>query len=73
VHPDYARQAIGTALLLHCEAEAKSHGFTKMEMMATLPGVKLYRRLGDEGDEIVTCDTPVGPVRVVSMRKALAS
>jgi GNAT superfamily N-acetyltransferase len=72
VHPDHARQGIGTALLLHCESEAKSHSFTEMEMMATLPGVKLYRRFGYEGHEIVICDTAAGPIRFVPMRKSLS-
>jgi GNAT superfamily N-acetyltransferase len=72
VHPDHARQGIGMALLVHCESEARSHSFTKMEMMATLPGVKLYRRFGYEGHEIVICDTPAGPIRFVPMRKSLS-
>jgi GNAT superfamily N-acetyltransferase len=71
VHPDHARRGLGTALLRHCESEAKSHGFTKMELMATLPGVKLYRRLGYLGDEIVIHETPAGPIGFVPMHKAL--
>ncbi len=71
VHPDYARRGIGTALLCHCEAEAKAHGFSAIEMMATLPGVKLYQRFGYKGGDTVRYDTPAGPVRFVPMRKAL--
>jgi GNAT superfamily N-acetyltransferase len=71
VHPDHARQGIGSALLRHCEAEAKTHGFSRIEMMATLPGVKLYRRFGYEAEEVVECETPAGPIRFVPMRKQL--
>lgn len=53
IHPKFARKGIGTAILEACEAEAKAHGFTSAEMMATLPGVKLYAVRGYEGDEEV--------------------
>jgi|SRR5579883_2471437 len=46
VDPDAARQGIGSALLEHCEAEARRHGFRRAEMMATLPGVRLYQARG---------------------------
>ncbi|KTD00408.1 GNAT family N-acetyltransferase [Fluoribacter gormanii] len=46
VHPNHARQGLGTMLLEYCEQQALFHGFTKMEMMATLPGVKLYQVCG---------------------------
>ena len=71
VHPDFARRGIGTAILRHCETEAKAHGFSAMELMATLPGVKLYRQFGYIGDEVVRHDTPAGPIRFVPMRKRL--
>lgn len=53
IHPDFARQGIGTMILERCEAEAKAHGFNSAEMMATLPGVKLYAVRGYAGDEKV--------------------
>ncbi|MEK7722964.1 MAG: GNAT family N-acetyltransferase, partial [Acidobacteriota bacterium] len=43
IHPNFARKGIGTAILEACETEAKSDGFKSAEMMATLPGVKLYK------------------------------
>jgi GNAT superfamily N-acetyltransferase len=46
VDPSAARQGIGSALLEHCEAEARRHGFQRAEMMATLPGVRLYEARG---------------------------
>lgn len=58
IHPDFARKGIGTAILDACEREAKARGFQSAEMMATLPGVKLYARRGYAGDEQV--EIPVG-------------
>ncbi|STY30043.1 GNAT family acetyltransferase [Legionella wadsworthii] len=46
VHPSYARQGLGKKLLTYCEKQAKAYGFSKLEMMATLTGVKLYRNCG---------------------------
>ena len=72
VHPDHARQGIGAALLIHCEEEAREHGFTRIEMMATLPGVKLYRAFGYEAEAMVTTKVPGGgEVRFMPMRKNL--
>lgn len=51
IHPNCARKGIGTAILEACEREAESFGFQKAEMMATLPGVKLYERRGYRGNE----------------------
>lgn len=58
IHPDFARQGIGTMILDACETEAKAHGFTSAEMMATLPGVKLYQVRGYKGEEEVK--VPIG-------------
>lgn len=72
VHPAQARKGIGRALLGHCEAEAKRHGFTRIEMMATLPGVRLYARYGYETLEESVHRTPDGvDLRFVRMAKAL--
>jgi GNAT superfamily N-acetyltransferase len=62
VHPDHARKGVGRALLAHCEAEAKRHGFTRCEMMATLPGVKFYRAAGYADREAFLQPTPEGVV-----------
>lgn len=42
IHPNWARKGIGTVILEACESEARSFGFREAEMMATLPGVRLY-------------------------------
>src|SRR5262245_33657823 len=49
VDPGAARQGIGRALLERCEAEARRRGFTRFELMGTLPGVRLYREHGYVG------------------------
>jgi GNAT superfamily N-acetyltransferase len=46
IHPDWARRGIGTLLLGACESAAKSAGFSRFEMGATLTGAKLFRARG---------------------------
>ena len=46
VHPDWARRGVGTLLLDACENAAKSAGFSRFEMGATLTGAKLFRARG---------------------------
>src|SRR5262249_39183354 len=58
IHPDAARQGIGSSILRACEDEARSMGFRTAEMMSTLPGVPLYSACGYSGDERV--EIPVG-------------
>jgi GNAT superfamily N-acetyltransferase len=72
IHPDFARQGIGSAILDACESEAKEAGFITAEMMATLPGVPLYSARGYFGDESV--QIPVGEgvnIECIRMRKEL--
>ena len=72
IHPSFARKGIGKAILEACEREAKAHGFTSVEMMATLPGVKLYAVCGYAGSERI--GVPVGEdieIECVKMRKVL--
>jgi N-acetylglutamate synthase-like GNAT family acetyltransferase len=53
IDPDYARRGIGKAILDRCESEARAHGFTRYELMATLPGQRLYAAQGYEAGEAV--------------------
>lgn len=46
IHPDWARQGIGTLLLDACESAARAAGFTRFEMGATLTGAKLFQKRG---------------------------
>ena len=51
VHPDFARRGIGTAILERCERDAAAHGFSRFELMATLPGIRMYAARGYVGGE----------------------
>lgn len=46
VHPAWARCGIGSLILEACENAARSAGFTRLEMGATLTGVPFYRIKG---------------------------
>lgn len=46
VHPRWARQGLGSRLLVLCEGEASAAGFVATELVATLPGERLYARHG---------------------------
>jgi GNAT superfamily N-acetyltransferase len=72
VDPLRARRGIGSQLLDRCEQEAKSHGFAEVELMATLPGVKLYAARGYVGTDMVRYDVGSGEsIEFVPMRKHL--
>lgn len=42
IHPDWARRGVGSLILQACEDAARSAGFTRYEMGATLTGAKLF-------------------------------
>ena len=42
IHPNWARQGVGTLILQACEDAARAAGFTRYEMGATLTGAKLF-------------------------------
>jgi GNAT superfamily N-acetyltransferase len=58
IHPDWARRGIGGMILEACESAAKSAGFKRLEMGATLSGVPFYRAKGYEALENI--DVPLG-------------
>ena len=45
-NPDYTRRGVGRRILQSCEDAARSTGFGRAEMMATLAGEPLYRACG---------------------------
>ncbi|MDA8017074.1 MAG: GNAT family N-acetyltransferase [Thermoanaerobaculia bacterium] len=72
VDPDHARQGIGRLLLEHCENEALRAGFTRTELMSTLPGLRLYSRFGYVGEERVDYPLQGGlTIEFVPMTKTL--
>ena len=70
VHPKWARQGLGSRLLALCEHEARAAGFVAAELVATLPGERLYARHGYVATERRTGTLP-GNVSIVfvSMRR----
>jgi GNAT superfamily N-acetyltransferase len=72
VDPAHARCGIGSLLLEHCETQARAHGFSQAELMATLPGVKLYAARGYIGGDMLHYDVGLGEtIEFIPMRKAL--
>jgi GNAT superfamily N-acetyltransferase len=72
VDPDHARRGIGSLLLDRCEKEARAHGFARVELMATLPGVKLYAARGYAGSAQVQYDVGSGErIEFIPMHKNL--
>jgi GNAT superfamily N-acetyltransferase len=60
VEPSKARRGIASLLLERCEKEARAHGFSRAELMATLPGVRLYSARGYVGTRTVRYDLGEG-------------
>jgi GNAT superfamily N-acetyltransferase len=74
VDPAHARKGIGTLLLDHCEAEAKVRGFSQLELMGTLPGVRLYAARGYVPIGRVRHEVSPGvTIEFVPMRKGVSS
>jgi len=70
VHPKWARRGIGKMLLERCEAEARVAGFRAAELVATLPGERLYATCGYRA--LPAFDHPLkrgGTIKFVPMRK----
>jgi GNAT superfamily N-acetyltransferase len=74
VDPAHARRGIGTLLLERCEQEARTRGYREVELMATLPGVKLYAARGYAGTAQIRYDVGEGEsIEFLPMRKRLAA
>jgi GNAT superfamily N-acetyltransferase len=72
VHGDWTRRGLGTRILDACAAAARAEGFTELALMATMPGVALYRSWGfidEQPRDLVMPDGVVMPG--VAMRRAL--
>lgn len=73
VDPAYARRGLGSAILARCEAEAAACGFRRFEMMATLPGARLYARYGYTGTERVRYEVQPGvTIEFIPMSKSVS-
>jgi predicted N-acetyltransferase YhbS len=60
VHPEWSRRGIGSRILRSCEDAARMAGFSRIELVATLPGEPLYSAKGYEKAEAIRIDTPDG-------------
>jgi GNAT superfamily N-acetyltransferase len=70
-HPDFTRRGVGRLILSLCEDAARSEGFVRAELMATLAGEPLYRACGYRTVETLTDDRGGVAVPLVRMAKAL--
>jgi len=50
VDPNLAKSGLGSMIYEKCEEEAKSKGWKRFEVGATLSGVAFYKKMGFEGD-----------------------
>jgi GNAT superfamily N-acetyltransferase len=72
VHPDFARQGLGTLLLRTCEDAARAAGFTRVELTSTLTGIPLYEVRGFVARECIELPLANGAtLPVVRMEKSL--
>jgi GNAT superfamily N-acetyltransferase len=72
VHPAHARQGLGRLMLEHCSAAAHAAGFSRLELMSTMPGVPLYTAMGFTAFEESPLTMPDGVVLpMVRMGKSI--
>jgi GNAT superfamily N-acetyltransferase len=70
VHPDFARQGVGSRILAHVESAALAAGFHHFEMGSTLTGVPLYKLKGYVEIERIAVPLKNGDsLPVIRMRK----
>ena len=72
VDPGHARRGIGSLLLDHCENQVRAHGHREVELMATLPGARLYSARGYAPSPRVHFDVGSGEsIEFIPMQKSL--
>lgn len=62
VRGDWTRRGLGRAILTSCVTAARAEGFTQLALMATLPGVPLYKAFGFTEVESAELRLPDGVV-----------
>jgi GNAT superfamily N-acetyltransferase len=73
VAPAAARRGVGAALLKACEDAARAAGFTRTELMATLPGEPFYAAHGYRRGDPISHDCGGVPVGFVPMHKQFSA
>jgi GNAT superfamily N-acetyltransferase len=72
VRPDWTRRGLGRRIIEECEAAARAEGFRQLDLVATLPGVPLYRACGftatGEVEDVVLADGVRLPCLAMSKR-----
>jgi GNAT superfamily N-acetyltransferase len=72
VHPEWARRGLGRLLIERSIETARAAGFSRMELIATLPGEPLYRAAGFAETERFNLRLPDGAeVPVVRMSRPI--
>ena len=70
-HPSFARRGVGRLILARCEEAARTEGFTRAELVATMAGMPLYLACGYEPVERFSDDRGGAPVPLARMIKML--
>jgi GNAT superfamily N-acetyltransferase len=74
VRPDWTRRGLGRRIIDACEVAAAREGFTRLALLATLPGVPLYLACGFEPlEESDVALTDGVPLRCVAMEKPISA
>ena len=74
IRPGWERRGIGSRILEACESAAVAHGFSRLELAATLPGVPMYQARGFSATESFDVALPNGlGLPVVKMVKSRIS
>jgi len=72
VHPDWTRRGLGRAILEAGRDAARREGFQRLDLMATLPGVPLYRAFGFRDVEAVVLTMPDGvTIDAIAMERSI--
>lgn len=71
-HPEWTRRGVGNLIMNLCEEAARSHGFKRASMAATLAGEPLYKKCGYSAEEHFVGKTKCGiDVPLIRMEKDL--
>ncbi|WP_091742278.1 GNAT family N-acetyltransferase [Phenylobacterium immobile] len=70
-HPDFTRRGLGRLILAACEDAARTAGFRRAQMAATMAGVPLYEACGYRADEPFASVVGEVAVPLLRMSKAL--
>jgi GNAT superfamily N-acetyltransferase len=73
VRSDWTRRGLGRRILEECESAARSEGFTRLILGATLPGVPLYSAFGFQPIDEIEVTMPDGvKLACVTMERPIA-